>query len=137
MLDVVHMPLHLRSRHLAAHMATEIGLIIIDVHAAPLQEQPQLSPPLMLQMTVLLQPLVQVHHARREESFPQSIHIFDIEFELVVDGTLVEAGGVEGVEGLPQKAAHLVLDVVVEHLGDHHFHLLEFLSQEVSVEIDD
>ncbi len=48
-------------------------------------------------MVILFKSLVEVEHAGRKEFFPDSFYIFDVEFELAIDGGLVEVGGVEGV----------------------------------------
>ena len=67
----------------------------MDIHTASFEEQPQLSPAFMFQMTILLEFASEVHHTRRIESFPQALYIFNCQLELIVDETLIVVGGIE------------------------------------------
>lgn len=68
--DVVHMALEIRVRNLRHEVLPKILFVVLGVHAASLEEEPQLTTPLVLEMVKLLQFLVEVHHARREELSP-------------------------------------------------------------------
>jgi hypothetical protein len=68
--DVIHMALEIRVRNLRHEVLPKILFVVLGVHAASLEEEPQLTTPLVLEMVKLLQFLVEVHHARREELSP-------------------------------------------------------------------
>lgn len=97
MLNVIHMTFHFWGWNFTRQVFAEIGLIIAGIHTASFEKQPELSSSFVLEMVILFESLVEVEHAGREEFFPDSFYIFDVEFELAIDGGLVEVGGVEGV----------------------------------------
>lgn len=68
--DVIHMALEIRVRNLRHEVLPKILFVILGVHAASLEEKPQLTTSLVFEMVKLLQFLIEVHHARREELSP-------------------------------------------------------------------
>ena len=118
-------------------MLPEELLIIVRLHAAALQEQPQLPPSLMLEVVELLELLGELHHAGRVEALPEGFHVLEVELELAVeDGGVVEVGGVERVQGLADEGADLVLGVRVQHFYDRSSHPFQFVLQEGRVQVD-
>ena len=116
-------------------MLSEVFHVVADFHAAALQKQPQLSTSLMLEMVSLFEPLVELLHARREKLLPQSFNIFEVKLELVVDDSLIEVARIERIQSLADEAAHLVFDIVIEHLDNGDSHLLELTSKRIRIQI--
>jgi hypothetical protein len=134
--DVVHVALEVGDGDLAHKVLAEVLLVVVRVHAAALEEEPQLSAALMLEVVELLEAGVEVHHAGREEALPQGVHVLEGEFELAAgEGGVVEVAGVERLQRAADEGAHLVLAVAVEHLDDWPAHLLQLALQEGRVEV--
>lgn len=81
-------------------MLSKVFLIVMRVHAAAFEEEPQLTSSLMLEMVELLQLLSEVEHAWRIKPLPKSFDILYVKFELAVNSNIVEVGRVQCVQRL-------------------------------------
>ena len=88
-LNVVHMTFKIRITHFKGQILAKVLFVVIYIHSTALEEKPQLSSALMLQVIILLEFSVELEHAWREILFVDCLKIFEIEFKFTVELSLL------------------------------------------------
>ena len=74
--NIVHVRFEIGCWYFANKRSVKELFVVMDVHAASFEEEPQLTSPFMFQMVVLFEFCGEVEHTGREKSFPKALYIF-------------------------------------------------------------
>lgn len=135
MLNIIHVRFKIRITNTGTQIFVKILFVIFYIHPASLEEKPELSSPLMFQMFILSELVVQIQHARREELLLNCFNVFDIELELTIKLTLLNGGCADAADGFIHEGFELILDIIFKELLCLNSHFEDSFLQIAKVQI--